>query len=316
VSDLLAEDERLGVALETAGDDARHGAGVGDLCGVGCGVWIEPCCRDRGQPRAQDATLDRVRGREAVIRDTDSVGGLLDQRLHGPGDHGGRGGLDLLHLGRRERTHLDEAPGEHHRRIECRPRRLLLARAVLERAARERSVLVEEAVRQRLHEHRPRRGGMHPGRLHRGQDGQRVHPVDDEGRHVVARRADRELLEARRLDQRRGDRVPVVLHQGDEREAPGAGERERLMEGPDRQPAVAHHRHGDTAVPAQLGRQRSARSSRNASANNRARRDAGRGVRQVHRATPAAAKALRETQDLRHRAPDRSDDLRRCVARG
>ena len=174
---------------------------------------------------------------------------------------------------------------------------------------------MEVAVRQRLDEHRPRRGGMRPGRLHRGQDRQRVHPVDDQGRHVVARRADRELLEARGLHQRRGDRVAVVLHQGDEREAPGAGERERLVEGPDRQPAVAHDRHGDAAVAAELGGKRTARSSRNATGDDRARRDAGRRVRQVHRAAPATAQAFREAQDLRHRAPDRGDDLRRRVAR-
>ncbi len=126
--------------------------------------------------------------------------------------------------------------------------------------------------------------------------------------HVVASRADREVLEARGLQEGRCDGVAVVLEQEDERQAPGPGERSRLVEGTDREAAVTDDGDRSSPVPPQLRGQGAARPGRDPAGDDRACRDARRGISEVHGAAATAAEALGEAEDLSQRAPDRRDD--------
>ena len=122
VPDLLAQDERLGVALEAPTDDARDGSGVGDLGRVGRRVGIEPFRRDRAGspgPRMPSSAVSGDGKRSSGMR---TPSGVCSTRASTDrATTSAACGLDLLDLGGRERTRLDEAPGKHHGRIKQPP---------------------------------------------------------------------------------------------------------------------------------------------------------------------------------------------------
>ena len=236
----------------------------------------------------------------------------LDERADGQP----HGLLRLLAHGGDARL-IDEAQPGHLAReaaewVAGAPGGLFLFGAVAEGAARERTVLVKEAVNERLDEYRALpRAQLLLRPLHREVHGERVHAVDPPGGDAEAERAGRQpRLPGGLLDGGR-DGVAVVLDEEAERQAPRGRQVEALQHGADVGRAVAEVGDREVVGAGVLLRPRVARRHGHPAA------DDGVGAErpgleplQVHGAAAAAAVALGEPEDLGERALQDGLDLR------
>ena len=180
------------------------------------------------------------------------------------------------------------------------------------------------AVSLGLDQDRAVRDSVVAGAPDRLEDGNWVHAVYDQGGHVVPGCPDCEILEARRLAERGGHRVAVVLEQEDDREVPRTRKRDTLVEGADRRRAIAERGERHVGRSTQPGGKSLTSGDRDAAADDGAGQDPCRLVGEVHRAAPTACKAGGQAEDLGKSPVDGVSDRlghdRRCqrieVSRG
>ena len=242
---------------------------------------------------------------------------LLDERAGGQP----HGLLGLVADGRHSRlvdeAELDHLAGHAAEWVAGPPGGLFLFAAVAEGAARERTVLVKEAVDERFDDYRaiPRAEPLlRP--LHREVHGERVHAVDPPGGDAEAEGARRQPRFPGGLLDGGGHGVHVVLDEEAERQVPRGGQVEALQHRADVGRAVAEVGDGEVVGAGVLLRPGVARRHRHAAP------DDGVGAErpgleplQVHGAAAPAAVPLGQPEDLGQRALQHGLDLRRDQVR-
>ena len=196
---------------------------------------------------------------------------------------------------------------------------LLLLGAVAEGAARHVAGVVVAAVALALDDRRRAAVAQAAGYLpHQSVDRDRVVTIDDKSFHGVGGGALRQMLHRAGVLHAGGDRVPVVLHEHDQRQRPQAGQVARLVKGALVDRAVADIADDHVAGAGELLGIGGAGRQRHAAAHDRVRpQEAGIVVAQVHGAAAPAAVAGGQPHDLRHGAvEDLLRLLRQLACRG